>query len=129
LTAVVGKLGTPPSLASLKATGILFGMQLDWLFAQGSSDTNYTEIQVASAPDTNVALLGTYAYPTNTATINGLQGNLTQYYRGRIVDKLGNVSPWTAWVKGVTSADASKVLDLLNGQITESQLYKDLGAK
>ena len=129
LTAVVGKLGTPPSLASLKATGILFGMQLDWLFAQGSSDTNYTEIQVASAPDTNVALLGTYAYPTNTATINGLQGNLTQYYRGRIVDKLGNVSPWTNWVKGVTSADASKVLDLLNGQITESQLYKDLGAK
>ena len=129
LTAVVGKLGTPPSLASLKATGILFGMQLDWLFAQGSSDTNYTEIQVASAPDTNVALLGTYAYPTNTATINGLQGNLTQYYRGRIVDKLGNVSPWTAWVKGVTSADASKVLDLLNGQITESQLYQDLGTK
>ncbi|VWX29693.1 conserved hypothetical protein [Moraxellaceae bacterium 17A] len=129
LTAVVGKLGTPPSLASLKATGILFGMQLDWLFAQGSSDTNYTEIQVASAPDTNVALLGTYAYPTNTATINGLQGNLTQYYRGRIVDKLGNASPWTAWVKGVTSADASKVLDLLNGQITESQLYQDLGAK
>ncbi|MEZ1459313.1 hypothetical protein QVM56_32610, partial [Pseudomonas aeruginosa] len=50
-------------------------------------------------------------------------------YRGRIVDKLGNASPWTAWVKGVTSADANKVLDLLNGQITESQLYKDLGAK
>ena len=129
LTAVVGKLGTPPTLANLKATGILFGMRLDWLFAQGSSDTNYTEIQVASAPDTNVALLGTYAYPTNTATINGLQGNLTQYYRGRIVDKLGNASPWTNWVKGVTSADASKVLDLLNGQITESQLYKDLGDK
>ena len=129
LTAVNGKVGAPPTLANLKATGILFGMQLDWLFAQGSSDTNYTEIQVASAPDTNVALLGTYAYPTNTATINGLQGNLTQYYRGRIVDKLGNVSPWTNWVKGVTSADASKVLDLLNGQITESQLYQDLGDK
>ena len=129
LTAVTGKIGAPPSLANLKATGILFGMRLDWLFAQGSSDTNYTEIQVASAPDTNVALLGTYAYPTNTATINGLQGNLTQYYRGRIVDKLGNASPWTAWVSGTTSADASKVLDLLNGQITESQLYKDLGDK
>ena len=129
LTAVTGKIGAPPSLASLKATGILFGMRLDWLFAQGSSDTNYTEIQVASAPDTNVALLGAYAYPTNTATINGLQGNLTQYYRARIVDKLGNVSPWTAWVSGKTSADAQKVLDLLNGKITESQLYQDLGAK
>ena len=129
LTAVTGKVGAPPSLANLKATGILFGMRLDWLFAKGSSDTAYTEIQVASAPDTNVALLGSYAYPTNTATINGLQGNLTQYYRARIVDKLGNASPWTNWVKGVTSADANKVLDLLNGQITESQLYKDLGAK
>lgn len=129
LTAVAGKIGAPPTLANLKATGILFGMRLDWLFAQGSSDTNYTEIQVASAPDTNVAMLGAYAYPTNTATINGLQGNLTQYYRARIVDKLGNASPWTAWVKGVTNADASKVLDLLNGQITESQLYQDLGAK
>ena len=129
LTAVAGKVGAPPTLASLKATGILFGMRLDWLFAQGSNDTNYTEIQVASAPDTNVALLGTYAYPTNTATINGLQGNLTQYYRARIVDKLGNASLWTAWVSGTTSADASKVLDLLNGQITESQLYQDLGAK
>lgn len=129
LTAVAGKIGAPPTLANLKATGILFGMRLDWLFAQGSSDTNYTEIQVASAPDTNVALLGAYAYPTNTATINGLQGNLTQYYRGRIVDKLGNASPWTAWVSGTTSADANKVLDLLNGQITESQLHQDLGAK
>lgn len=129
LTAVTGKIGAPPTLANLKATGILFGMRLDWLFAQGSSDTNYTEVQVASAPDTNVALLGAYAYPTNTATINGLQGNLTQYYRARIVDKLGNASPWTAWVKGVTSADAQKVLNLLSGQITESQLYQDLGAK
>lgn len=129
LTAVAGKVGAPPSLASLKAAGILFGMRLDWLFAQGSSDTNYTEIQVASAPDTNVSLLGAYAYPTNTATINGLQGNLTQYYRARIVDKLGNASPWTAWVKGVTSADAQKVLDLLNGQITESQLHETLTSK
>ena len=129
LTAVTGKIGAPPTLANLKATGILFGMRLDWLFAQGSSDTNYTEIQVASAPDTNVALLGAYAYPTNTATINGLQGNLTQYYRARIVDKLGNASPWTAWVKGVTDASADKVLDLLNGKITESQLHQDLGAK
>lgn len=129
LTAVAGKIGAPPTLASLKATGILFGMRLDWLFAQGSSDTNYTEIQVASAPDTNVAVLGAYAYPTNTATINGLQGNLTQYYRARIVDKLGNASPWTAWVSGTTDANAQKVLDLLNGQITESQLYKDLGDK
>lgn len=129
LTQVFGKLGKPPVLASLKATGLLFGMQLDWLFAQGSGDTAYVEIQVATAPDTNVSLLGQYAYPTNTATIQGLQGNLTQYYRGRLIDRLGNVGDWSAWAKGVTDASADKVLDLLNGKITESQLYKDLGAK
>ena len=129
LTQIYGKIGKPPRIAMLKATGVLFGMQLDWAFANGSSDTAFTEIQVATAPDTNVALLGQYAYPTNKATINGLQGNLTQYYRGRIVDKLGNTSDWSDWAKGVTDASADKVLDLLNGKITESQLYKDLGAK
>ena len=129
LTQIYGKIGKPPRIAMLKATGVLFGMQLDWAFAKGSSDTAFTEIQVATAPDTNVALLGQYAYPTNKATINGLQGNLTQYYRGRLVDKLDNVGDWSAWAKGVTDASADKVLDLLNGKITESQLYKDLGDK
>ncbi|MDZ5288555.1 TipJ family phage tail tip protein [Helicobacter pylori] len=128
-TQIVGKIGTPPKLASLTATGKLFAMQLDWVFAQGSGDTNYTEVQVASAPNTNVALLATYAYPTNTAVINGLQGGLVQYYRGRIVDKFGQASEWTDWAEGVVDDDAAKVLDLLNGQITESQLYKDLGEK
>ncbi|MFP3367587.1 hypothetical protein R0J93_28530, partial [Pseudoalteromonas sp. SIMBA_148] len=73
-------------------------MRLDWAFSAGSADTAYTEIQVGSAPDVNVTALGQFAYSTDTHTVNGLQGNLSQSYRARIVDKLGNTSDWSAWV-------------------------------
>lgn len=128
LTTITGKTGKPPRLAKLVVKGILFGMQIDWAFARGSEDTNFTEIQVSPDGRANIATLGTFAYPTNKHEITGLQGNLTQFYRGRIVDKLGNTSDWTAWTKGVTDSRADKVLDLLNGQITQSQLHNDLSA-
>ena len=129
LTTITGKQGKPPALANIKAVGKLFGMDVSWVFANGSSDANYTEIQVASnANGANAVLLGMYSYPTNNTTINGLQGNLTQYYRGRIVDKLGNVSDWSNWVSGMTDASADKVLTLLSGQITQTQLAQDLAA-
>lgn len=126
LTPIAGKTGKPPRPTALKVTGLLFGMGLDWSFAKGSDDTNYTEIQVSPDSRSNIATLGTFAYPTNKHTINGLQGNLTQYYRARIVDKLGNTSDWTAWTSGTTEAQADKVLNLLQGQITASQLHQDL---
>lgn len=129
LTKVEGKGGKPPSLLSLKATGILFGMELSWSFAKGSGDAAYTEIQVASAPDTNVALLGQYSYPTNNAKLNGLQNGLVQYYRGRIVDKLGFKSDWSNWVKGEVLNDSSQVLDLIAGDIEQSHLNQALGQK
>ncbi len=129
LTAITGKAGKPPKLLSLKATGLLFGMQLDWTFSLGSGDTAYTEIQVASAPDVNVAPLGQFAFNTDTHTVNGLQGGLTQYYRGRIVDKLGNTSDWTAWISGTTDDSADKVLDLIQGQISGSSLDTALTSK
>lgn len=129
LTAITGKAGKPPKLLSIKATGLLFGMRIDWTFALGSGDTAYTEIQVASAPDVNVAPLGQFAFNTDTHTVNGLQGGLTQHYRGRIVDKLGNTSDWTAWISGTTDNSADKVLDLIQGQISRSSLDTVLTSK
>ena len=126
LTQIQGKQGKPPRLASLNVQGILFGMELGWVFNAGSGDTNYTEIQVSPDGRSNIATLGTFAYPTNKHEITGLQGNLTQFYRARIVDKLGNTSDWTDWVSGTTSADAGKVLDLLSGQISQSHLDQSL---
>lgn len=130
LTALSGKQGTPPQLAFIKATGILFGMDLKWGFpAVGALDTAYTEIQVSPDGSSNIAALGMFAYPTNTHKIQGLQPNLIQFYRGRLVDRIGNVGSWSNWTSGTTSADASAVLDILSGKITESQLHQDLQTK
>ena len=130
LTELKGKQGKPPKLANLRAEGILFGMKLTWLFpAVGALDTAYTEIEVSPDSTSNIAQLGLFAYPTTVHTIQGMQPNLRQYYRGRLIDRIGNIGDWSDWVSGVTSADASDVLELLNEQITESQLHKDLQTK
>ncbi|WP_372810049.1 host specificity protein J [Pseudoalteromonas nigrifaciens] len=129
LTAIVGKTGLPPTIVGLTATGILFGMSLKWGFGTGSGDAAYTEIETGSAPNTNVKLLGQYSYPTNTHTVTGLQGNLSQSYRARLVDKLGFKSAWSSWVTATTDASADKVMDLIQGQINESSLNASLTSK
>ena len=127
LTELSGKQGLPPSLAFLHADGLLFGMKLTWGFpATGALDTAYTEIQVSPDGVANIAQLGLFAYPTTTHSIQGMQPNLTQKYRGRLIDRIGNIGPWSEWATGTTSADASAVLDLLSDKITESQLSQNL---
>ncbi|MFX5938116.1 phage tail protein [Acinetobacter baumannii] len=130
VTKLNGKQGLPPALAFIQATGILFGMRLNWGFpATGALDTAYTEIQVSPDGTSNIAQLGLFAYPTTTHTIQGLQPNLTQFYRGRLIDRIGNIGPWSNWTHATTSADATDVLELLNDQISESQLNQDLKTK
>lgn len=131
LTTLSGKQGLPPALANIAATGILFGYRLNWNFpATGALDTAYTEIEIAStANGANAAQLGLFAYPTNSHVIQGMQPNLKRYFRGRLIDRIGNVGPWSNWVSATTSADASAVLDILSGKITESQLHQNLQTK
>ncbi|MBP1478104.1 phage tail protein [Acinetobacter nosocomialis] len=130
LTKLVGKQGLPPALAFIQATGILFGMRLNWGFpSTGALDTAYTEIQVSPDGKSNIAQLGLFAYPTSTHTIQGLQPNLTQYYRGRLIDRIGNIGPWSDWTSATTSADASEILEILEGKISETELSQDLQTK
>ncbi|MDQ9872367.1 phage tail protein [Acinetobacter baumannii] len=131
LTSLTGKQGLPPALANITATGILFGYRLNWNFpAVGAIDTAYTEIEIASTSNgANAAQIGLFAYPTDTHAIQGMQPNLTRYFRGRLIDRIGNIGPWSNWVSATTSADASAVLDILSGKITESQLHQDLQTK
>ncbi|MCT9380268.1 phage tail protein [Acinetobacter baumannii] len=130
LTELSGKQSLPPKPAFIQATGILFGIKLDWGFpSTGALDTAYTEIQVSPDGTSNIAQLGLFAYPTTTHTIQGLQPNLTQFYRGRLIDRIGNIGPWSDWTHATTSADATDVLELLNDQISESQLNQELKTK
>ena len=54
---------------------------------------------------------------------------LHAFFRGRLIDRIGNIGPWSNWVSATTSADASAVLDILSGKITETQLHQDLQTK
>lgn len=131
LTALSGKQGLPPKLAFIQATGKLFGFELNWGFpATGALDTAYTEIRIAStANGANAAQLGLFAYPTTTHTINGAQPNLTQWFSGRLIDRIGNIGEWSAWTSAITSADASAILDILGGKISASELNQALQTK
>ncbi|SVK01423.1 phage-related protein, tail component [Acinetobacter baumannii] len=46
-----------------------------------------------------------------------------------MIDRIGNIGPWSDWTHATTSADASDVLELLADQISETQLNQDLKTK
>ncbi|HCA5310009.1 hypothetical protein J7D37_18145 (plasmid) [Acinetobacter baumannii] len=129
-TDVKGKVGKPTNVLSLTTTPLLFGMKLDWVYPAGNSDLSHVVIEVSDRADgSNPRLLGNVSYPTNTLTIQGLQGGLDQWYRTKTVDKSGNESDWSNFVKGTTGNDPDQVLDLISGQIGESDLATELQSK
>ncbi|HFX6248017.1 TipJ family phage tail tip protein [Acinetobacter baumannii] len=129
-TDVKGKVGKPTNVLSLTTTPLLFGMKLDWVYPAGNSDLSHVVIEVSDRADgSNPRLLGNVSYPTNTLTIQGLQGGLDQWYRTKTVDKSGNESDWSNFVKGTTGNDPDLVLDLISGQIEESDLAQELQGK
>ncbi|MFC0228074.1 host specificity protein J [Serratia aquatilis] len=122
-----GKIGEPPALASFTTESQVFGIALNWAFPSGAEDTQRTEIWYSRSANGAGALhLGDYAYPQHGYTMTGLAAGVNFWFRARLVDKLGNTGPWTAWTQGVSSNQADEILDYLTGQITETQLGKDL---
>ncbi|WP_060507164.1 phage tail protein [Pseudomonas sp. NBRC 111124] len=127
LTELKGKEGTPPALAYLRTKSEVFGIRLEWGFPPGAEDTAYTELQMSSTfSGENPEGLGQQAYPTLSYLHSGMAAGVVRYFRGRLVDRTGNVGPWTDWVYGQSSADASEILDYITGKITETQLGQDL---
>lgn len=127
-TTINSKFAEPPMLSFIQATGIQFGAEISWVFpARESQNAEYVEVQISYRSDkTDTKLLGNYAYPLNRAEINGLQANLKLWVKARIIDRNKVEGPWTIWVSTTTDADASILLDALNGKITSSQLDQDL---
>ncbi|MGP2869123.1 host specificity protein J [Serratia nevei] len=124
---LTGKQGEPPALASFTTVGQVFGIVLNWEFPLGAEDTQRTEIWYSKNADgSNKMHLGDYAYPQRSHTMTGLAAGVNFWFQARLVDKLGNTGPWTNWVQGTSSEDASEVLDYLKGKITETELGKDL---
>lgn len=127
-TTLNGKIGDPPALASLTATGLVFGIKLEWGFPEtGAADALKVELEYGEANDVEQLIpLGDFPYPQRNHTLTGLSAGKEFWFRARIVDRSGNIGPWTSLVHGVASASAGPILEYLNGQITETQLSTEL---
>ncbi len=130
LTDLSGKQGLPPALSYLTATPLLFGIYLKWGFPAGAEDSQRTEIWYGPTTSLEAATkLTDLAYPQSDFSLLGLRAGVTLYFWGRIVDKIGNIGPWYPigiGVQGQSSSDAAAILELIAGQIGETELSDDL---
>jgi predicted phage tail protein len=133
LTDLQGKTGLPPAVTSLTATALIFGIHLKWTFPPGAEDTQRTEIWYGPTADRAAATkLSDLAYPQSEYNMQGLRAGVTFFFWARLVDRTGNIGPWYPagiGVMGQTSSEAAPILELITGQITESELGQDLQEK
>ena len=130
LTDLLGKTGLPPSVTHLIATPLLFGINLKWGFPAGAEDTQRTEIWYGASTSLEAATkLADLAYPQKEYSMQGLRAGVTFFFWARLVDRTGNIGPFYPvglGVMGQSSADASAILEMLAGQITETELGQHL---
>ena len=130
LTEVVGKTTPPPAVTHLLATSELFAIGLKWGFPPAAEDTQRTEIWYSPSNDLSVATkLTDLAYPQQDYMLQGLKAGVSFFFWARLVDRTGNIGPWYPVGNGVlgqSGSDASPVLELIGGQIGESELSKEI---
>ncbi|ERK99237.1 host specificity protein [Pseudomonas putida LF54] len=130
LTELKGKEGTPPSVTYLTADPLIFGISLKWGIPPGAEDTQRTEIWYGPTNSLEAATkLADLAYPQTEYVMQGLKAGVSFFFWARLVDRTGNIGPWYpigGGVFGQSGADASPVLELITGKITESELGQNL---
>lgn len=125
LSGKTGKPGTP--LNFLATEDVVWHIDLTWKFPNGSGDTAYTEIQRATTADyTNPELLVLVPYPAADYQHGPMPAGVRQWYRARLIDRIGNAGDWTDWVIGTSSIDVSEITNDILEDIKSSEVFKDL---
>ncbi|BBV30653.1 hypothetical protein STW0522CIT19_21410 [Citrobacter freundii] len=108
---LTGKVGNPPKPVGFATTPLNWGIRLNWGFPANTGDTLKTEIQYTANSDfSNPLLLSDVPYPSAEYTQLGLKAGQEFWYRAQLVDRTGNESGWTDWVRGVSNANADDYL-------------------
>ncbi|MGP1949104.1 host specificity protein J [Citrobacter freundii] len=108
---LTGKVGNPPKPVGFATTPINWGIRLNWGFPANTGDTLKTEMQYTANSDfSNPLLLSDVPYPSAEYTQLGLKAGQEFWYRAQLVDRTGNESGWTDWVRGVSNANADDYL-------------------
>ncbi|HHX7338382.1 TPA: host specificity protein J [Enterobacter roggenkampii] len=108
---LTGKVGNPPKPVGFTATGINWGIRLNWGFPANTGDTLKTEIQYTANSDfSDPLLLSDVPYPSAEYTQLGLKAGQEFWYRAQLVDRTGNESGYTDWVRGMSNDNADDYL-------------------
>ncbi|HAT3814104.1 TPA: host specificity protein J [Citrobacter freundii] len=108
---LTGKVGNPPKPVGFATTPINWGIRLNWGFPANTGDTLKTEVQYTANSDfSNPMLLSDVPYPSAEYTQLGLKAGQEFWYRAQLVDRTGNESGWTDWVRGESNANADDYL-------------------
>lgn len=108
---LTGKVGNPPKPVGFTATGINWGIRLNWGFPANTGDTLKTEIQYTANSDfSDPLLLSDVPYPSAEYTQLGLKAGQEFWYRAQLVDKTGNESGYTDWIRGMSNDNADDYL-------------------
>ena len=128
LTHLKGRTGDVPKPVGLTASeNVVFGIHITWGFPADTGDTLSTELQYSVAADgSNPILLASVPYPQKLYQQMGLKAGQEFWYQARLVDRIGNQSGWTDWVRGQASIDVSGITGAILEDMKGSDTFKDL---
>ncbi|MFV9195883.1 host specificity protein J [Citrobacter freundii] len=109
---LTGKVGNPPKpVGFIASENVVFGIELNWGFPANTDDTLKTEIQYSpTGTEDDAMLLADVPYPQRKYQQMGLKAGQIFWYRAQLVDRTGNESGWTDWVRGESNANADDYL-------------------
>ncbi|MBT2063900.1 host specificity protein J [Enterobacter hormaechei subsp. xiangfangensis] len=125
---LTGKVGNPPKpVGFIASENVVFGIELNWGFPANTDDTLKTEIQYSlTGTEDDAMLLADVPYPQRKYQQMGLKAGQIFWYRAQLVDRSGNESGYTEWVRGQASIDVSAITDVILEEIKDSEVFKDL---
>lgn len=125
---LTGKVGNPPKPVGFTASeNVVFGIELNWGFPENTDDTLKTEIQYSlTGTEDDVMLLADVPYPQRKYQQMGLKAGQIFWYRAQLVDRTGNESGFTDFVRGQASVDVSDITDSILEDMKDSEVFKDL---
>ncbi|HHT3632980.1 phage tail protein [Enterobacter hormaechei] len=125
---LTGKVGNPPKpVGFIASDNVVFGIELSWGFPANTDDTLKTEIQYSlTGTEDDAMLLADVPYPQRKYQQMGLKAGQTFWYRAQLVDRSGNESGYTDFVRGQASIDVSDITDAILEDLKGSDTFKDL---
>lgn len=125
---LTGKVGNPPKpVGFIASENVVLGIELNWGFPANTDDTLKTEIQYSlTGTEDDAMLLADVPYPQRKYQQMGLKAGQIFWYRAQLVDRTGNESGYTEWVRGQASIDVSDITDAILEDMKESETFKDL---